>query len=47
MWNDSKIGTLALYKKTHLIATADLSLQDNVKYASTQVFTQGSTNGPM
>ena len=47
MFNDTKVGNLALYKKTNLVVDANVTLQDVVKYAKAETFTEGSTNGPM
>jgi hypothetical protein len=47
IFNDTSIGNIALYKNTHLITDANVTLQDIVKYAKEKTFTEGSTNGPM
>lgn len=45
--NSSKIWTLAIYKKTAVITTNDIKVDDSIKYAKEATFTQGSTNTAM
>jgi len=47
MRNGTKVGTIAIYKKTATITDADVNVDDSVTYDKTPVFTDGSTNGAM
>jgi hypothetical protein len=45
--NGTKVGTLALYKKTATLTGTDIQIEDSIKYAKENIFTQGSTNAAM
>jgi len=47
MRNGTKVGTLAIYKKTATLTDADVKVDDSVTYDKTPIFTDGSTNGAM
>jgi len=47
MRNSTKVGTLAIYKKTAMITAADVKIDDSLTYDKEQVFTDGSTNSAM
>lgn len=45
--NGTKLGSLAIYKKTATLTDADIKVTDSIKYAKENIFTQASTNAPM